>query len=174
MEPVDSGIRPIEEQDLPLVLEWRNSSRIRQWMYTDHLISWEEHVQWYKRLKDSKDKATLIYEKESIPTGVVNFTQIVPEHRRCFWGFYLGQEGLQPGTGSDMGRQALHYAFQIYSVDKICAEALDHNEASVAFHLKLGFVQEGLLRRHVIKGGQHLDVRCFALFRDQFEERNRL
>jgi len=39
----ECGLRPIEEGDLATVLEWRNSERIRANMYTDHLISREEH-----------------------------------------------------------------------------------------------------------------------------------
>jgi UDP-4-amino-4,6-dideoxy-N-acetyl-beta-L-altrosamine N-acetyltransferase len=169
-----SKVRPIEEQDLPLILEWRNSQRVRQWMYTDHLIAWEEHLGWYKRLKESKDKETLIYLIDDEPIGVINFIQISSEHRRCTWGFYLGKEGLPPGTGSDMGIKALQYAYKHLPVDKICGEVFDNNEASIRFHLKLGFIQEGVLCRHISKGEHMYDIRCFALFREQFEERNLL
>jgi UDP-4-amino-4,6-dideoxy-N-acetyl-beta-L-altrosamine N-acetyltransferase len=167
-----SYVRPIEMEDLPLVLEWRNTKRIRQWMYTDHIITWEEHLQWFTRLQTANDKKTLLYISEGKSVGIVNFTQIVLEHRRCTWGFYLGPEGLPPGTGYTMGSLALQYAFAQYPIDKINAEVFDSNEVSIRFHLKLGFSQEGLFRRHIFKGEQWHDIRCFALLRSQFEERN--
>ncbi|MEK3719054.1 UDP-4-amino-4,6-dideoxy-N-acetyl-beta-L-altrosamine N-acetyltransferase [Paenibacillus sp. FSL H8-0034] len=167
-----SCVRPIEMEDLPIVLEWRNAERIRQWMYTDHIITWEEHLQWFTRLQTASDRKTLVYTSEGRSVGIVNFTQIVPEHRRCTWGFYLGPEGLPPGTGYIMGSLALQYAFAQYPIDKINAEVFDSNEVSIRFHLKLGFAQEGLFHSHIFKGEQWHDIRCFALFRDQFEERN--
>jgi UDP-4-amino-4,6-dideoxy-N-acetyl-beta-L-altrosamine N-acetyltransferase len=173
MSTQESYVRPIEEQDLSLVLEWRNSQRIRQWMYTDHWITEDEHLQWFERLQQTNDKKTLMYIREGESTGVINFTQIVPEHRRCSWGFYLGKEGLPSGTGSDMGNLALQHAFAHYPIDKVAGEVFDSNEASIRFHLKLGFVQEGVLHRHIFKGEQCYDIRCFALFRDHFEEGNR-
>jgi UDP-4-amino-4,6-dideoxy-N-acetyl-beta-L-altrosamine N-acetyltransferase len=162
----ESYVRPIEQQDLLVVLEWRNSGRIRQWMYTDHLITWEEHLQWFARLQATSDKETLVYIRENKPVGIVNFTQIVQEHRRCSWGFYLGPEGLPSGTGYIMGKLALQHAFTHYPIDKISAEVFDNNEASIGFHLKLGFVQEGLFSRHIFKGDQWHDIRCFAIFRN--------
>lgn len=38
------SVRPLEEKDLRLVLDWRNSERVHSKMLTDHKITWEEHL----------------------------------------------------------------------------------------------------------------------------------
>lgn len=168
---LNSRIRPIQATDLELVLAWRNADRIRKWMYTDRLITWAEHVGWFERLQQSEDRVTLIYEHNGSPAGVVNFTELTPLHRRCMWGFYLGEADLPRGSGTTMGRLALSYAFSHFEIDKIRAEVMAFNEPSLRYHEKLGFTVEGLFKRHICKGGQFYDVHALALFRDQFEKR---
>jgi len=36
-------LRPLEESDLELILPWRNASTVRQAMFMQHKISWDEH-----------------------------------------------------------------------------------------------------------------------------------
>ena len=40
----DCQLRPVLESDLGLIRQWRNSERIRANMFTDHIISSEEHL----------------------------------------------------------------------------------------------------------------------------------
>ena len=47
----DYHLRPIEERDLRLVLDWRNSPKVHNMMLTDHEITWEEHYTWFKRME---------------------------------------------------------------------------------------------------------------------------
>ena len=42
-------LRPVEASDQDRILAWRNSTDVRAYMYTDHLISPDEHSRW-KRL----------------------------------------------------------------------------------------------------------------------------
>lgn len=42
-------LREIKEQDLPLILKWRNSERIKHSMYSNEIITWEQHVSWRKK-----------------------------------------------------------------------------------------------------------------------------
>ena len=75
MQREDCRLRPLQEADLALVLEWRNSPRIRANMYTDHVIPWEEHLWWYQRVRDEKPSRFMVYTHRERPLGVVNFTR---------------------------------------------------------------------------------------------------
>ena len=55
-------LRPIGEQDLKLVLEWRNSKRVHSQMLTDHKITWEEHYAWFQRMKEQPIKRNFVFE----------------------------------------------------------------------------------------------------------------
>ncbi|GFO68503.1 UDP-4-amino-4,6-dideoxy-N-acetyl-beta-L-altrosami ne N-acetyltransferase [Geomonas limicola] len=166
----DCLLRPLAEGDLDLVLAWRNSDRVRACMYTDHLISEEEHRAWFRRSQEAPFPATLIFEYRGMPAGLKSFSQVDRTSNRCHWGFYLGAEDLPRGAGSAMGFLALEYIFERQGFRKLCAEAFAFNEGSVRYHTRLGFTQEGRFAAHVLKNGCYHDVLCFALFSDTWQE----
>src|SRR3972149_4277334 len=156
------SLRPLLEEDLRKVLEWRNSERVRAFMYTDHVISWEEHCAWYGRVKESEAAEVLISEHLGKPAGLVNFSDINLAHSRCLWGFYLGERNLPRGSGTVMGLLALDYIFEERGARKVSGEVLDTNAASRRFFRRLGFQEEGRLRQHVLKNGRLADVIIYS------------
>lgn len=160
--------RSIEEQDLPLLLQWRNSERIRKAMFGGETITWSEHVQWFLNAANHPEHVHLIYEHDGVAVGAVNFTRIDRSSGRCLWGFYLGVEGLPRGTGFQMGCQALEHAFQHLHMRKVSGEVLADNPVSIRFHQKLGFVQEGHFRQHILKNAVYHDVVFFSLLKEQW------
>lgn len=162
------NLRPIEEQDLEMVLSWRNSDRVRSYMYTDHLITQDEHRSWFERRQQAEFPSTLIFEFRGIPVGLKSFSQIDRCNNCCYWGFYLGEAKLPRGCGSAMGFLSLEYIFEQQKFRKLCAEAFAFNEGSVTYHTQLGFIQEGRFMQHVLKNGRYEDIISFALFRDNW------
>jgi UDP-4-amino-4,6-dideoxy-N-acetyl-beta-L-altrosamine N-acetyltransferase len=157
--------------DLEIILEWRNSERIRAHMYSDHVISGQEHRQWFKRLQESHSEKCLMFLRETEPTGVVRITQIDSTHRRCYWGFYIGDTNAPKGSGLMMGYLALEYIFSKLDMRKVCGEAFAFNKASLSYHLKMGFVEEGRFVEHVLKNGRYEDIVGFALFKDEWNKK---
>lgn len=99
-------LRLIEEPDLAQILKWRNSNRIKQYMYSDKEISWEEHLGWFQRVKDDSSKKIFVFLQEDIPLGFVQFYDICVQHNRCYWGFYIGEETAPAGSGTRMATLA--------------------------------------------------------------------
>lgn len=161
-------LRPIEERDLDMVLSWRNSERVRSFMYTDHIITPEEHRAWFERTRTAEFPATLIFEFRGTPTGLKSFSQIDRHNNRCYWGFYLGEAELPRGCGTVMGFLALEYIFEQHGFRKVCAEAFSFNEGSIKYHKRLGFSEEGRFAKHVLKEGVYQDIISFAIFRDDW------
>jgi len=156
-------LRAMEQADLDLVLTWRNQKRIRQAMYTDHIISREEHYAWFERVSGQDESLHFVFEYEGKPIGVANVTDINRAANRCVWGFYIGAEDVPRGVGSAMGFFTLEHLFETLGFHKVIGEALAENEASIRYHLRLGFVQEGRFVEHVIKKGRFVDVISFAV-----------
>ena len=155
------------EADLEQVLEWRNHPEVRNYMYSSHEILTNEHRAWFNKAKNSSGVALLIYEKSSQAQGFVNITRT-----RCAevadWGFYLAPDALT-GSGSELGKLALNYAFTRLKLHKVCGQALGFNTRSIAFHKKLGFTEEGCLREHHFDGSQFHDVLCFGILSKEWK-----
>lgn len=166
-------LREIDEKDLDMVLRWRNSERIRHNMFTDRVITADEHNKWFNKIKPDSETKCLIFECKGRSVGVVTFTGIDEINNRCHWGFYLGETDMPPGIGSIMGFLALEHAFLKLRVRKVCSEVLAFNKASINLHKKLGFIEEGRLKGHVLKHGKYEDVIIFALSEDEWQLRKK-
>lgn len=160
----DCSLRPIEESDLDRVLGWRNAEHIRAAMFTDQIITIDEHRAWYERLKKEESIKCLIFEIHGRPVGVVSIAQIDICSKKCSWGFYLGETCTPPGSGTAMGYLALNYIFINLQIRKLCGEVLASNIKSIDYHKKFGFIVEGRFVKHVLKNGRYEDVVAFALF----------
>ncbi|WP_088187760.1 UDP-4-amino-4,6-dideoxy-N-acetyl-beta-L-altrosamine N-acetyltransferase [Desulfosporosinus sp. FKA] len=169
----DYQLRPLEKCDLERVLCWRNSDRVRGNMFLDHIITREEHFAWFKRIQaDNANSRYMIFEFEGKPLGLVKFTDIDSQSARCKWGFYLGEEGLPPGTGLTMGLLGVEFAFYHLKIRKLCSEVLAFNLRSINFHIKLGFSEEGRFIQHIWRNDRYEDIVYFALFKNDWERHN--
>lgn len=162
-------LRAMTEDDLKEVLNWRNSERIRSFMYTDHLISMEEHKKWFEGLTLNAGKKALIFEIGRNRSGVIHFSQ--KDDRTYEWGFYLGKSDLPRGTGLIMGVLALEYAFEQLAARKLYGEAFAFNQTSVSFHERLGFCKKGTLAKN--KHGRPEDVVLFEFLYENWDGKDR-
>lgn len=164
----DYSLRLMEEKDLLHVLEWRNSANIRANMFTDQIISLDDHLAWFERLQKKLEAAFNIFEYLGQPAGVVNFTDFDNKNNRWNWGIYLGKEDLPRGSGSIMGQLGLSYAFEHLDARKLCGECFAFNTSSIKFHQRMGFNQEGFFKKHVYKNGVYEDIIAFGLLKDDY------
>jgi methionyl-tRNA formyltransferase len=169
----DYNLRKLKKEDLELVLSWRNQERIRSNMYTDHIISPEEHQAWYQRIKSDPNSVYLVFEYQKRPAGLVSFTYIDRLNSKCMWGFYIAETELPRGSGTVMGYLALNHIFEVEKLRKVSGEVLDLNKPSRKFFERLGFSNEGTLRQHVKKNGKYIDVILYSQLANEWTEREK-
>ncbi|WP_295401251.1 GNAT family N-acetyltransferase [uncultured Thiocystis sp.] len=91
---------PLTEDDLELILPWRNAPAVRRNMYSHHEITPDEHRAWFQRMcQDPAMRWYLARDSHGTPTGVVYFTDLDPGQGSAFWGFYARPDAT-PGTGT--------------------------------------------------------------------------
>lgn len=167
----DYQLRKMLEKDLKQVFTWRNSERIRNYMYTDKIITWDEHCKWYQKTIDDKQTVNMICEFQGQPIGVANASQIDRQNSKCLWGFYLGVTNAPKGSGYAMGLQFLDFMFDNLLLRKICGEVLAFNAKSIGFHKNLGFREEGILKEHILKQNIYMDVVIFGLLSKEWQHK---
>jgi RimJ/RimL family protein N-acetyltransferase len=72
------------------------------------------------------------------------------------------------GHASEAIRILLQQYFDEYRYQKVNTRVHEFNAASIALHEKLGFQQEGRVRRAVYTGGRHWDLLLFGLTVEEF------
>jgi len=157
---VKAILREVIDSDLGMILDWRNAEAVRKNMYTNHLISVEEHRNWWERERVNERTRVLICQLDLIDVGVVTFTNYSGVGGVASWAFYSSG---QRGVGAAMERAAMDYAFDILEVRKLECEVLDFNSAVIKFHLKHGFCEEGVFRDAYLREGKLYDIHRLAI-----------
>ena len=160
-------IRKIQASDLDLVRSWRNHADVRLHMLTQHVITAEEHSQWFAAVENNPLKHVLLVHENKQPLGLVHFAA-GNNDGIMNWGFYLAPHAPK-GSGSKLARKALSFAFIQQGWHKVCGQVISTNAASKRFHLKLGFMLEGVLRQQAKINNEWLSLWCFGLLASDWE-----
>jgi UDP-4-amino-4,6-dideoxy-N-acetyl-beta-L-altrosamine N-acetyltransferase len=157
-------LRPLRAEDSPLLHTWRNLPDVARFMYSDHVISAEEHAKWFAAIADDHRRQYWLIEMDGAPVGLANLYDIDPAHRRCGWAYYLAEPSTRGrGIGTYVEYFVLGHVFEKMGLNKLYCEVLASNEAVWSFHEKVGFKREALYRAHVFKNGAFEDVIGLAM-----------
>lgn len=168
MNIYNSFLRPVTNDDLQLIFNWRNRIEIRKFMFNNKEIEWEEHLNWFNSLKNDENNIIKIFIEDGEPRGVVQVNKINTIDKTAEWGFYIG-DGYKIGLGKTLAYHALNYIYNELNIRKLSAKVLSTNEKSLRFHQKIGFVKEGTLRQHITRDKKFLDIILFAQFNQSWK-----
>lgn len=155
--PAIGLLRPIREDELELMLSWRNAPSVRANMYTRHEIGLAEHLAWWARIAPRQDLQYFMYQGGGGPSGIVSFTGIDHVNAHAAWAFYAAPSAAK-GTGSMMEFLALDHAFGPLALHKLHCEVLAFNTPVVRLHEKFGFKVEGVRREHHRVDDRFVDI----------------
>jgi [ribosomal protein S5]-alanine N-acetyltransferase len=89
-------------------------------------------------------------------------------HRRCEVGFWLVPEARGRGLGSRAVAHAVTWAFEALDLLRVEMTTTPDNAAVFALAKRLGFTQEGVLRKRNLERGQRVDVVWFGVLREEW------
>ncbi len=87
----------LTDEELLLILQWRNHPDIRRCMNNTEPITEESHLNYCHNLKNKEDVIYWLILKENKPVGVLNIIDIDYENGICEPGFYLAPEVMGRG-----------------------------------------------------------------------------
>lgn len=149
----------------------RNEGIIRPPMAVAELVrAAAEHV------RDSRPPDTFQLTIERISDGSVIggiATQNVDRRSGNFsYGIIIGHEHQQHGYATEAITILLTYMFGECRYNKCEVGTYEFNTGSIALHRKLGFVEEGRLRKHFYSAGSFHDMILMGLTVDEFADRH--
>lgn len=150
------------------ILDIRNLESIRKLMYSDHVISKNEHSNWLRSLKNNDaQKVWVIFYKDE-PIGDVSLSRISNIHLTADWAFSIRPESQGIGLGGSIEYKLVDMAFTVFQLEKLNCEVLASNDKVVKLHQKFGFQIEGVRRSNISKDGVRLDVILLGITKDEW------
>ncbi|MFF5296979.1 GNAT family N-acetyltransferase [Paractinoplanes globisporus] len=141
-------LRPATDDDLDAMHAWRNQPPNREVSINSHEITPGEHAAWWSRTRTDPSRQVLIYERDGVPSGVVNFFDLsaAGPGRTGSWGFFLdtaglGERGETLPAWLEVMREAADHAFDTLGLDELTGEVLADNVVVRQMNRRFRFVE---------------------------------
>jgi RimJ/RimL family protein N-acetyltransferase len=127
----------LEENEIELVRNWRNSDKIRQYANHQEYISVDQQQRWFSSLSTS-DHAYFMITINDQKIGLVWARNIHSDW--CETGFYIYEDRYLNSIYSYKVVSILHnYLFNDQGLEAIYCEILPDNKRAIRFNLSLGY-----------------------------------
>lgn len=164
-------LRDIEDDDLERLYHWRREPEVDRWMYGQPPQTFENHMAWWRALREDPDRVGWIICWRGAPVGVMTFDGLNSPHRRAQLGWYIGAaEARGRGLGRAAQALGLDRLFRSYPVEKVWAQVLADNDTALRAQAAAGFRREGYMRRHCLKPDGFHDVVLLGVLKTEWED----
>jgi RimJ/RimL family protein N-acetyltransferase len=168
-------LRAIEPGDWEVFFDWNSDTEVaRECYYIPFPQSRESVKKWAaekatEALKD--DSFHFVIESLSGEiVGTINTHTCYRRNGTFMYGLAIRREHWRKGFASEAIQLVLKYFFKELGYQKVTAQVYAFNEASMSLHEKLGFHQEGCLRRMIYTDGVYYDEIIYGLTCEEFKE----
>jgi RimJ/RimL family protein N-acetyltransferase len=184
-------LRPILEDDLPLLVRWMNNPDVRYWLHhSERRDATVETVRGrFGLTEDAFPNLVWIIETlrvlpndpahsgqaEGRAVGHVGLLQVDPVHSRAELAISIGEKDCwSHGYGSDAIRAVLRHGFGSMELRRIELHTDADNARGIRCYEKCGFVREGVMRERRLRFGKPLDMVLMSVLRGEWEGQEEL
>jgi RimJ/RimL family protein N-acetyltransferase len=147
-ERAEQVLRTATDGDVDIIRDLRNQQPNRDVSINSHEITAEEHLGWWAKASVDPTRRVLIYERDGVAAGVVNFfdLELDGSPKTGAWGFFLDAEGLAERGETlpawiEVMKEATGYAFDELGLDDLYGEVLEHNAVVRQMNRRFRFVE---------------------------------
>ena len=105
--------------------------------------------------------------------GLFQIRETGPNFSSAEWGFAMGSAFWGTGIFQDAASLVLGFAFDTLHVHRLEARAAVRNGRGQGALRKLGAVEEGVLRKSLLRDGQYLDQTLFTIIGEEWRAKHR-
>lgn len=162
-------LRPFRREDLPRVIAWRRDEELRHGaLWGDAPFGTREAQRWLRAVTVAVDptRATFAIDLKGSGrlVGLTTLTRIDRRNGTAYFGVVIGEKDC---WGRGIAREALHLVLRraaAMRLRKVLLEVASDNPRAIALYRRAGFETEGVLRRHLPRGSNFVDVLVMAAF----------
>jgi RimJ/RimL family protein N-acetyltransferase len=100
--------------------------------------------------------------------GIFQVRELEPGFGTAEWGFAIGSPFWGTGVFQEGAKLVVDFAFDVLGVHRLEARAAIRNGRGNAALLKVGAVQEAVLRKSFLRNGEYLDQALWAIVEDDW------
>ena len=162
-------LRLMEEDDIPIKVEWVNDEEIRTFLISDYISETGTRLWLRNAHKSNRREFVICLNQAAEPIGFTSLKNIDLVNSKAEMSMLLGNKKY---WGKGLARQAryllLNYAFHEIGLNKVYTFNWEENERIISLNKALGFVVEGELRDDIYFRGSHRTVLIMGILRSDW------
>jgi len=160
-------LRPVDEEDYPLILRWQNHHEV--WWYMDYERPFSLSDVRADLERSREEGFPFVLTVEGRPVGRIGLNQFNRRNRTCSLYLFIGEpEFWGRGYAGDALMTLLGYAFDRLDMHLVHLWTLAGNDRVIRVYERCGFVREAQLRERSWKDGRWHDHVEMSVTRDEF------
>ncbi|MEM6297600.1 MAG: GNAT family protein [Bacteroidota bacterium] len=170
-------LRGIEPEDYELFHGWNKDTEMARniaWLWFP--VSKASQREWAtaeSQKKGENDEFFFVIETLNGEfVGSINSNTVNRTDGSFRYGIAIIESARRKGYAREALKIFLRYYFEELNYQKVNAEVYEFNESSIILHEKLGFIQEGRLRKSKYSQGRRWDILIYGLTRKEFYEKS--
>ncbi|HAV90631.1 MAG TPA: N-acetyltransferase [Eubacterium sp.] len=157
-------LRDFDIGDICRKVKWINDSRNNEFLHYDIPLNVEKTKIWFKN-KDNSKRYDCVIEYNGIPVGLIGLLSVDRDNSKAEYYISMGEEKYKnKGIATIATRMILQFAFQELNLHKVYLNVDALNVVACKLYEKVGFVCEGIFHDDIIKNGQYIDRKRYAIF----------
>jgi RimJ/RimL family protein N-acetyltransferase len=164
-------LRDMEKADVAHKVKWFNDPDVNKTLLVEEKLELYKSLEWFERTRNDDSRRDFVIEtKEGKPIGIIALVHINTVHGTAEIYIVIGEKDFW-GKGVMLEAESLliDWAFNSLKLEKIWADALTDNIASVITMKKIGFKIEGTLRCEKVIDGKRVDIIRAGRIKDEFQ-----
>lgn len=162
-------LTPIEREDLPQLMKWRNIPEFRKHFREYRELSKEMQENWYNT-KVLNDISTIMFSIKRVVDdellGCCGLCYINWVHRTADLSLYIGWNESyidENGYAEESCKLLFDYGFKELGLNKIWTEIYEFDTKKYILYHKLGFQKDGVLREQYYYNGRYWNSNLLSL-----------
>lgn len=160
-------LRELRRSDAPALLSMLSSNEVARFISPppSTIAGYERFIEWTQQQRAAGNYMCFGIVPHGTDTviGLFQIHQTEPGFVTAEWGFALGSHYWGTGIFTEGAQLVLDFVFDVVGVHRLEARAALQNGRGNGALRKLGAVQEGTLRRSLLRNGEYLDQVLWAI-----------
>ena len=160
-------LRELRQSDAPALLAMLSSQEVSRFVSPppSTIAGYERFIDWTQQERAAGNHMCfgIVPTGLDCAVGLFQVHQTEPGFATAEWGFALGSAYWGRGLFMEGAQLVLDFAFDVVGVHRLEARAAVQNGRANGALRKVGAIQEGILRRSLLRGGEYLDQVLWAI-----------
>lgn len=164
-------LRELKEKDAEEMLKWMHSENSKKVFIKDFNRYSLADVKKFINAKNTDENMNFAcVDDNDNYLGTVSLKNIDYINKNAEYAISFTAEACGTGASTFATQEILRIAFRDLELAKVYLNVLDINTRAIKFYNKVGFVEEGRFRKHILKNDELRDLLWFSILKEDYKD----